>query len=79
MEEFMALETPLVVMGSLFLSWKIIKHIWSALDVEKDPVTVLVTGAAGMHACFIFVLYILCFIKFYNFLFQFLIIYMKES
>lgn len=47
MEEFMALETPLVVMGSLFLSWKIIKHIWSALDLDKEPVTVLVTGAAG--------------------------------
>lgn len=66
MEEFMALETPLVVMGSLFLSWKIIKHIWSALDLDKEPVTVLVTGAAGMFHYYLCVcgLDIVCFIGF---------------
>ncbi|KAH6823570.1 Lactate/malate dehydrogenase family protein [Perilla frutescens var. hirtella] len=49
MEDLKSLETPLVVMGSVLLSWKIIRHIWSFMDLAKPPLTVLVTGAAGMR------------------------------
>lgn len=48
MEALLSLETPLVVMGCVLLSWKMMAHIWSAFDVEKEAVTVLVTGAAGI-------------------------------
>ncbi|XP_057805523.1 malate dehydrogenase, cytoplasmic-like [Salvia miltiorrhiza] len=47
MEQILSLETPLVVMGCVLLSWKIVRHIWSFLDVGREPLTVLVTGAAG--------------------------------
>ncbi|CAL5381389.1 unnamed protein product [Camellia sinensis] len=36
-----------VVSGCLYLSWMIIRHISSFLNVEKEPITVLVTGATG--------------------------------
>ncbi|KAF6175418.1 hypothetical protein GIB67_036509 [Kingdonia uniflora] len=32
-----------------YLFWKIIKHFVKLLDVEKDPMIVLVTGAAGIY------------------------------
>lgn len=57
MENLELVETVVVVLGSLFLSRKIIKHMWSLLNVEKEPVTVLVTGAAGMF------IQLLCWIK----------------
>ncbi|KAL7083352.1 hypothetical protein ACP275_14G156000 [Erythranthe tilingii] len=47
MDDFVSIEKSVVVLGCVYLSWKIIKHIWSFLIVEKEPVTVLVTGAAG--------------------------------
>ncbi|XP_042002708.1 malate dehydrogenase, cytoplasmic-like [Salvia splendens] len=47
MEQLLSLETPVVVLGCVLLSWKIVRHIWSFLDVGKEPITVLVTGAAG--------------------------------
>lgn len=60
MEQLLSLETPLVVMGCVLLSWKIVKHIWSFLDVGKEPVTVLVTGAAGMSFFISFFLCVVC-------------------
>lgn len=47
MEYLGSIEKPLVLLGCAYLSWKIIRHIWSFLNIEKDPITVLVTGAAG--------------------------------
>lgn len=47
--EGLELAEKIVVLSScLYLSWKIVKYVWSFLDVEQEPVTVLVTGAAGM-------------------------------
>lgn len=46
--EGLELAEKIVVLSScLYLSWRIIKYVWSFLDVEQEPVTVLVTGAAG--------------------------------
>ncbi|CAA0806030.1 Malate dehydrogenase- cytoplasmic 1 [Striga hermonthica] len=47
MDDLVSIEKPLVVLGCAYLSWKIVKHICSFLNVEKEPLTVLVTGAAG--------------------------------
>jgi malate dehydrogenase len=44
------LQKCLVVLFSIAFFWKLIRHMWSFLNIEKDPVRVLVTGAAGMHA-----------------------------
>lgn len=41
-------EKPVVLSGCAYLSWKIITHIWSFVKVEKEPLRILVTGAAGM-------------------------------
>lgn len=57
MENLQLVETVVVVLGSLYLSRKIIRHMWSLLNVEKEPITVLVTGAAGMFV------QLLCWIK----------------
>lgn len=47
--EGLELAEKIVVLSScLYLSWKIVKYVWRFLDVEQEPVTVLVTGAAGM-------------------------------
>lgn len=48
MDKLELAEQIAVVSGCLYLSWRIIKYVWSFLEVEEDPVTVLVTGAAGM-------------------------------
>ncbi|XP_030513492.2 malate dehydrogenase, cytoplasmic-like [Rhodamnia argentea] len=40
-------EKAVVVSFSVSLFWKIIRHMWSSMDAEKEPVKVLVTGAAG--------------------------------
>lgn len=48
MEYWGSIEKPVVLLGCAYLSWKIVRHIWSFLNIEKDPITVLVTGAAGM-------------------------------
>lgn len=50
MDKLELAEQIAVLSGCLYLSWKIVKYVWSFLDVEEDPVTVLVTGAAGMFA-----------------------------
>ncbi|KAK1400688.1 malate dehydrogenase [Heracleum sosnowskyi] len=47
MDKLELAEQIAVLSGCLYLSWKIVKYVWSFLDVEEDPVTVLVTGAAG--------------------------------
>lgn len=57
MENLELVEKVVVVLGCLYLSRKIIRHMWSLLNVEKEPVTVLVTGAAGMF------IQLLCWIK----------------
>ncbi|XP_062174495.1 malate dehydrogenase, cytoplasmic-like isoform X1 [Alnus glutinosa] len=41
------LQKCLVVLFSIAFFWKLIRHMWSFLNIEKDPVRVLVTGAAG--------------------------------
>ncbi|XP_073028462.1 malate dehydrogenase-like [Primulina eburnea] len=47
MDDARSIEKPLVVLACVYLSWKIVKHIWSFMEIEKEPVKVLVTGAAG--------------------------------
>ncbi|XP_010264334.1 PREDICTED: malate dehydrogenase, cytoplasmic-like isoform X1 [Nelumbo nucifera] len=47
MENHLMLQKVIVVSVALFLFWKIIKHIASFLKVEKEPLRVLITGAAG--------------------------------
>ncbi|KAL7233615.1 hypothetical protein ACSBR1_017268 [Camellia fascicularis] len=47
MDHLELVEKVVVVSGCLYLSWMIIRHISSFLNVEKEPVTVLVTGATG--------------------------------
>lgn len=57
------IQKVLVVSFCVALGWKIIKHMWSFLNVPKEPIRVLITGAAGMFLfCFIHVssLHILC-------------------
>ncbi|KAL6557268.1 hypothetical protein OROMI_017618 [Orobanche minor] len=46
-KNFGLIEKPLVVLSCAYLSWRIIKYIWSFSKLEKEPVTVLVTGAAA--------------------------------
>ncbi|XVF79816.1 hypothetical protein PTKIN_Ptkin15bG0020200 [Pterospermum kingtungense] len=46
-EHIVLLQKILVVLLSVALFWKIIKYMCGLLNIEKDPVTVLVTGAAG--------------------------------
>ncbi|KAF7851257.1 hypothetical protein BT93_L4261 [Corymbia citriodora subsp. variegata] len=41
------LQKAVVTSCSVSLFWKIIRHMWSSMNVEKEPVKVLVTGAAG--------------------------------
>lgn len=38
----------LLVLFTIAFFWKLIRHMWSFVITEKDPVRVLVTGAAGM-------------------------------
>ncbi|KAK9051582.1 hypothetical protein SSX86_028209 [Deinandra increscens subsp. villosa] len=46
--EALDLVQKLVILSvCLYLSWRMIRYVWSFLDVEKDPLIVLVTGAAG--------------------------------
>ncbi|KAK9207556.1 hypothetical protein WN943_017845 [Citrus x changshan-huyou] len=40
----------LVVLFCVALFWKIIRHMWSFLDIPKEPCRVLVTGATGKLA-----------------------------
>lgn len=42
------LQKILLVLFCIFLFWRIIRFMFSLLKDEKEPVTVLVTGAAGM-------------------------------
>lgn len=42
------LQKALVVLFCGTLMAKIVRHMWSFVNVEKEPVKVLVTGAAGM-------------------------------
>ncbi|XWS77278.1 hypothetical protein CRYUN_Cryun01aG0247500 [Craigia yunnanensis] len=46
-EHIILLQKILVVLFSVALFWKIIKYMCGLLNIEKEPVTVLVTGAAG--------------------------------
>lgn len=48
MEHIELVTKLLLVLFTVAFFWKLITHMWSFLDVEKDPVIVLVTGAAGM-------------------------------
>ena len=51
----MVFQKSVVVLVCVYLIWKIIRYIWSFLDVQKEPVVVLVTGAAGMFRLFSFI------------------------
>lgn len=48
----MLLQKFVVVLFVITLFWKIIRYMCSMLNVEKEPVRVLVTGAAG-KPCFV--------------------------
>ena len=48
MEHIELLQKLLVVLFTVSFFWKLITYMWSFLNVEKEPVIVLVTGAAGM-------------------------------
>lgn len=48
MDSLLLLQPVLVVSFSVVFFWKLIKYMWSFLNVEKEPVRILVTGAAGM-------------------------------
>lgn len=50
MENVEEVQKVVILLGCLYLSWTIIRYVWSFLDVEKDPLAVLVTGAAGQIA-----------------------------
>ncbi|CAH9112660.1 unnamed protein product [Cuscuta epithymum] len=48
MEQFGTIQQSVVLMGCAYFSWKIVRDIWGVMKaLEKEPVTVLVTGAAG--------------------------------
>ncbi|KAL8228019.1 hypothetical protein R6Q57_015603 [Mikania cordata] len=47
METLDLIQKIVVVLVCLYLSWRIIRYLWSFVDVEKEPLIVLVTGAAG--------------------------------
>ncbi|KAL6198757.1 hypothetical protein ACLB2K_028546 [Fragaria x ananassa] len=47
MEHIELVTKILLVLFTVAFFWKLITHMWSFLDAEKDPVIVLVTGAAG--------------------------------
>lgn len=48
MDYEIVLQKCVVVLVCVYFLWKIIRYIWSFRYVEKEPVVVLVTGAAGM-------------------------------
>lgn len=41
-----------LVLFCVFLFWKIIRYMCGLLKVDKEPITVLVTGAAGKDSFF---------------------------
>lgn len=53
------LQKSVVVLVCVYLLWRIIRYIWSFPNVEKEPVIVLVTGAAGMFHLFSFTSWIM--------------------
>ena len=50
MEYLVLLQNGLVVLLTIAFSWKLITYMWGSLRMEKEPMKVLVTGAAGMLA-----------------------------
>ena len=50
MEYLVLLQNGLVVLFTITISWKLITYMWGSLKMEKEPMKVLVTGAAGMLA-----------------------------
>ncbi|GMN56343.1 hypothetical protein TIFTF001_025461 [Ficus carica] len=47
MDRLLLLQQVLVVSFSVVFFWKLIKYMWSFLNVEKEPVRILVTGQIG--------------------------------
>ncbi|XP_027162436.1 malate dehydrogenase, cytoplasmic-like [Coffea eugenioides] len=47
MEYLAAIEKSLFLLGCAYLSWKIIRYIWGLAKIKKEPIKVLVSGAAG--------------------------------
>jgi hypothetical protein len=60
-EYYALLQKGLVVLLSIAFFWNLVRYMWSFLNIEKDPVRELVTGAAGMlnplFFWFIFILF----------------------
>lgn len=48
------LKKIVLVLFCILLFWKIIRYMCGLLKVDKEPITVLVTGAAGMLHLFIY-------------------------
>lgn len=48
MEYLVLLQNGLVVLFTIAISWKLITYMWGSLKMEKEPMKVLVIGAAGM-------------------------------
>jgi len=48
-ENYTFLKKILLVLLCVILFWKIVRYMFSLLKEEKEPITVLVTGAAGMN------------------------------
>ena len=48
MEQTELFQKFLVVSFTIAFFWKLIRYMWSFVSMEKEPIRVLVTGAAGM-------------------------------
>jgi malate dehydrogenase len=48
MDYLVLLQNGLAVLFIIAFFWTLIKYMWSFVKIEKEPVKVLVTGAAGM-------------------------------
>lgn len=47
-QDYTFLKKILLVLLCVILFWKIVRYMFGLLKEEKEPITVLVTGAAGM-------------------------------
>lgn len=50
MEQFELFQKFALVSFTIAFFWKLIRHMLSFVNVEKEPVRVLITGAAGMFS-----------------------------
>jgi len=50
MEQFELFQKFALVSFTIAFFWKLIRHMLSFVNMEKEPVRVLITGAAGMFS-----------------------------